>query len=121
MRVGTCDCESVTVFLSGWVLGCPLSQIILGPPLNGGPKVCGSMGVLRAVVLLAVLLGLPCSGGLWLSVAPIYVSASGPRGQVCGFLTPAIKYSYGEPFLLLLLYMRLLFVPVVFLSLFVQV
>ncbi|MEQ2294480.1 hypothetical protein AMECASPLE_004429 [Ameca splendens] len=38
MRVGMCDCDCVCLFfVSGWVLGCSLSWISLGPPSNEGP------------------------------------------------------------------------------------
>ncbi|MEQ2257038.1 hypothetical protein ILYODFUR_030323 [Ilyodon furcidens] len=38
MRVGMCDCDCVCLFfVSGWVLGCSLSWISLGPPSNVGP------------------------------------------------------------------------------------
>ncbi|MED6283539.1 hypothetical protein CHARACLAT_009879 [Characodon lateralis] len=38
MRVGMCDCDCVCLFfVSGWVLGCSLSLISLGPPSNEGP------------------------------------------------------------------------------------
>ncbi|MED6243387.1 hypothetical protein ATANTOWER_019423 [Ataeniobius toweri] len=36
MRVGMCDCVCL-FFVSGWVLGCSLSWICLGPPSNVGP------------------------------------------------------------------------------------
>ncbi|MEQ2244213.1 hypothetical protein ILYODFUR_014795 [Ilyodon furcidens] len=35
MRMGMCDCDSVCLFfVSGWVLGCSLSCISVGPPSN---------------------------------------------------------------------------------------
>ncbi|MED6257701.1 hypothetical protein ATANTOWER_029970 [Ataeniobius toweri] len=37
MRVAMCDCDSAPVFVSGWVLGCSLSWISVGPPSNMRP------------------------------------------------------------------------------------
>ncbi|MED6252826.1 hypothetical protein ATANTOWER_017651 [Ataeniobius toweri] len=114
MRVGMCDCDCVCLFfVSGWVLGCSISWISLGPHrmwglfpltsalwlLGGSPGILPSSSGGGVKVVPAVdLPGFLCSGGpLDVCGSDLLCICPGSRGRVCGSLHSLLHIFMEKP------------------------
>ncbi|MED6236748.1 hypothetical protein ATANTOWER_013706 [Ataeniobius toweri] len=100
MRVEMCDCVCL-FFVSGWVLGCSLSWISLGPPSNLGPIYppatlpAGGWCLCPPVYLWFSVSGAGCFGVCWLTPGDC-LPGLGPQGFVGPLLGSNMSQGLGS-------------------------